>query len=67
MYAYRTRIQTQVQLLLRVNPHPLLSHPRASELMECIEQWITQEALGQPAFKHLDRLREIASEMLEAS
>ena len=48
-------------------PHPLLSHPLASELMGCVVEWAGQEALGAPALEQLARLREVAWRMLEDS
>jgi ATP-dependent protease Clp ATPase subunit len=45
--------------------HPLLSDSRASELMDCLTEWILQESLGQPAFEQLNRLRDLASRMLQ--
>ncbi len=44
--------------------HALLSHPLASELMDCVTRWITQESLGQPASEELAQLRDVASRML---
>lgn len=46
--------------------HPLLDHPLASELMECVAQWVAREALGQPAPEELARLRSVARQMFES-
>lgn len=48
-------------------PHPLLSHPLASEAMDCIAQWILQEKLRQPAFEQLNRLRDVATRMIQSN
>ena len=45
-------------------PHPLLSHPLASELMGCIVQWIRQESLGHVKPDELGRMRDIAVRMI---
>lgn len=46
-------------------PHPLLSHPLASELMEAIVKWTQLEETGNAAPECLARVRELASRMLE--
>ena len=45
-------------------PHPLLNHPLASELMESLEAWIRQESLGHSAAPELARVRDLASQMM---
>ena len=44
-------------------PHPLLGHPMASELMASIAHWIRQESLGHDASEELARIRSIAAQM----
>jgi ATP-dependent protease Clp ATPase subunit len=44
--------------------HPLLAHPRASELMEAVEYWIREESLGNDAAAALAEVRRIASSMM---
>src|ERR1700694_5196145 len=44
-------------------PHPLLNHPLASELMEAIVHWARQESLGRPAADELANLRSVASRL----
>jgi ATP-dependent protease Clp ATPase subunit len=46
------------------SPHPLLSHPLASDLMAAIEIWIREEALGSDVLPALLNVREIASRMV---
>jgi hypothetical protein len=46
-------------------PHPLLNHPLASELMDSLEIWIRQESLGHSAATELTRLRDLASRMMQ--
>ncbi|MGH9628951.1 MAG: ClpX C4-type zinc finger protein [Bryobacteraceae bacterium] len=45
-------------------PHPLLSHPLASELMDCVTQWIRKESLGHPVSEEFARLRDVASRIV---
>src|SRR5450432_1668280 len=45
-------------------PHPLLGHPMASELMASIAHWIRQESLGHDASEELARIRSIAAQMI---
>jgi hypothetical protein len=45
-------------------PHPLLNHPLASELMESLEAWIRHESLGRPAAEELANLRSVASRLI---
>ena len=45
-------------------PHPLLSHPLASELMDAIERWMQEESLGQNAAEEIMEVRQIASGMV---
>jgi hypothetical protein len=47
-------------------PHPLLSHPLASELMDCVAEWIRQESLGADASAAFGRLRSVAERMVRA-
>jgi ATP-dependent protease Clp ATPase subunit len=44
--------------------HPLLEHPLASELMECVVEWIRQDSLGFSAANELAQLRRVASQMI---
>jgi len=44
-----------------VEPHPLLSHPLASQLMECVAQWIQQDSLGVDTAEELGQRRTIAT------
>ena len=46
------------------DPHPLLDHPLASELMECIVDWIRQESLGQDVSEPLARVRSLAARLV---
>src|SRR5579863_7523602 len=46
------------------SPHPLLTHPLASRLMEAIEIWIREESLGNDVLPALLNVREIASQMV---
>jgi hypothetical protein len=45
-------------------PHPLLSDPLASELMQTIENWIREESLRKDGVNEISKLREIAKAML---
>lgn len=47
-------------------PHPLLSHPLASELVEAVVLWFTQDSLDPPALVELDHLRAVAARMLQS-
>jgi ATP-dependent protease Clp ATPase subunit len=44
--------------------HPLLEHPRASDLFAALELWIKRESLGEDAAEEVAEVRSIASEML---
>ena len=44
-------------------PHPLLSHPLAFELMSAVEDWIHDESLGKDASIAIARMRDLASRM----
>ena len=44
-------------------PHPLLSHPLASTLMESIESWIRKESLGKDGLIALRAVRALANQM----
>ena len=46
------------------SPHALLTHPLASSLMEAIERWIREEALGKDGLIALRDVRAIASQMV---
>ena len=48
-------------------PHPLISHPLASALIDAVAQWITQESLTHEAAEELARVREIAEKMMTGS
>src|SRR5664279_1897616 len=45
-------------------PHPLLSHPLASELMASLAEWIRHESLGRDASEELAEVRSIAARMI---
>jgi len=45
-------------------PHPLLSHPQASELMASIADWVKKDSQGRDASGELARMRSIAARML---
>jgi ATP-dependent Clp protease ATP-binding subunit ClpX len=44
-------------------PHALLDHPLASELIECLVLWVRVESLGSDASAELARVREVARRM----
>lgn len=45
-------------------PHALLSHPRASELMGAVEAWIREESLGNDGVVALVQVRSMAERMM---
>lgn len=45
-------------------PHPLLSHPQASELLAAMVEWIRHESLGRDASEELAEVRSIAARMI---
>jgi hypothetical protein len=45
-------------------PHPLLSHPLASEFMASVAEWIRHESLGRDAYEEPARVRGIAAQMI---
>lgn len=47
-------------------PHPLLNHPLASNLMEAMEIWMREESLGNDGAIALGEVRDIASQMMTA-
>ncbi len=45
-------------------PHPLLTHPLASEFMASVAKWVRQESLGQDGAEELGQMRNLASRMI---
>jgi hypothetical protein len=43
-----------------VMPHPLLDHPRTSQLLWAVERWIRRESLGIDAAEELSEIRAAA-------
>ena len=47
-------------------PHPLLNHPLASQLLTSVVDWMIQESLGNDASEEVARMRSIAARMVAA-
>lgn len=45
-------------------PHPLLSHPLASDLMRAVEDWMHEESLGKNGLTALAEMRRIAKSIV---
>jgi hypothetical protein len=58
------RADTEVTKAGEERRHPMLDHPLASKLMDCVVAWIGQESLGQPAPEQVARLRDVATRMV---
>jgi hypothetical protein len=48
-------------------PHPLLTHPLASELMPAISEWIREESLGKDGLTELSKVRAIAHRLVQTA
>ena len=46
-------------------PHPLLTHPLASKLIEAIEAWMQEESMGEDRGLSLSQVRRMAQHMLQ--
>jgi hypothetical protein len=46
-------------------PHPLLGHPRASDLIVAVERWVREESLGSDGLDALAEGRRIASALFQ--
>jgi hypothetical protein len=51
-------------LTVSEEPHPLLSHPLASQLMASVVDWMRQESLGNDASAEVARMRSVAARMI---
>jgi hypothetical protein len=45
-------------------PHPLLDHPLASQLLASVVDWVRQEAAGNDVSEEVARMRSIATRMI---